>query len=344
MWQPSASMDAIRARAKLFAGIRQFFAQRHVMEVETPLLCQSTAMDPYLDSFSLQSKLNSSNFDSSNFDSSNLDRSNVNEYFLQTSPEFPMKRLLAAGSGPIFQIAKAFRCDEQSSRHNPEFTLLEWYQPGYSLLELQQELLDLIAALAGELECDGEPCNEGRGVTCTTYGDLFESVVGLDPHTCDVDQLALVAKQKVNFVGDGLSREAWLDLLMSHLVEPEMPKGFLVLTDFPAGQAALAEVALDANGRSVAKRLELYRGGIELANGYQELINPEEQRLRFEADNRKRKQLGYRILPIPEYLLAALDAGMPASSGIAVGLDRLLMALLGKQQLTEVLCFPWDNA
>jgi len=334
MWQPSAPMDAIRARATLFAGIRQFFAQRQVMEVETPLLCRSTAMDPYLDSFSI----------SSNFERPNFDCPNSSEYFLQTSPEFPMKRLLAAGSGPIFQIAKAFRRDEQSSRHNPEFTLLEWYQPGYSLLELQQELLDLITVLARELGCGGEPCEEAGAVTSTSYGDLFESVVGLDPHTCSVDQLALVAKQKVNFVGAGLSREAWLDLLMSHLVEPEMPKGFLALTDFPSGQAALAEVELDAKGRKVAKRLELYIGGVELANGYQELINPEEQRRRFDADNRKREQLGHRSLPIPEPLLAALDAGMPASSGVAVGLDRLLMALLGKQQLTDVLCFPWDRA
>ena len=320
MWQPSASMDAIRARAKLTAGVRRFFAQRQVMEVETPLLCQSTAMDPYLDSFSISP--------------------NSKEYFLQTSPEFPMKRLLAAGSGPIFQICKAFRCDEQSSRHNPEFSLLEWYQPGFSLLDLQQELLDLISMLAHELDVDG--WNEA--VTCVSYGDLFESVVGVDPHTCRIDQLAFIAKQKVNFVGADLSREAWLDLLMSHLVEPEMPQGLLALTDFPAGQAALAEVELDAKGRSVAKRLELYIGGVELANGYQELINPEEQRRRFEEDNRKREQLGYRSLPIPEYLLAALESGMPASSGIALGLDRLLMMLLEKQQLSDVLCFPWDSA
>jgi len=317
MWQPTASMDAIRTRAEMYAQVRSFFSQCKVLEVETPLLCSTTAMDPYLDSFSLSCGR-----------------------FLQTSPEFPMKRLLASGSGPIYQISKAFRQDEESVRHNPEFTLLEWYQPGYSLLQLQEELLTLLFLLAkGSTAVSWE-----RGsVTCRTYADMFEPIIGLCPHTCAVEALAEVAKRETGFEGE-LTRDAWLDLLMSHVVEPKMPPGLLVLTDFPAGQAALAEIAADARGRDVAKRLELYIGGVEVANGYQELIDGAEQQRRFEADNEQRLASGVAQLPMPEYLVSALHAGMPATSGIAVGLDRLLMMLMGKQQLSEVICFPWERA
>lgn len=317
MWQPTASMDAIRARAAMYAQARMFFSKVGVLEVETPLLCSTTAMDPYLDSFSLSCGR-----------------------FLQTSPEFPMKRLLASGSGPIYQISKAFRQDEESSRHNPEFTLLEWYQPGYSLLQLQEELLTLLFLLA-----DGSTAvSWGRdSVTCRTYAEMFESVVGLCPHTCTVDALAKVAKRETGFDGE-LTRDSWLDLLMSHVVEPTMPSGLLVLTDFPEGQAALAEIAPDERGRDVAKRLELYIDGVEVANGYQELTDGAEQKRRFEADNKQRLANGVAQLPIPGHLVSALNAGMPATSGIAVGLDRLLMKLMGKQQLSDVICFPWERA
>ncbi|OUR95916.1 EF-P lysine aminoacylase GenX [Gammaproteobacteria bacterium 42_54_T18] len=317
MWQPTASIDAIRARADMYAQIRTFFSHAKVLEVETPLLCSTTAMDPYLDSFSLSCG-----------------------HFLQTSPEFPMKRLLASGSGPIYQISKAFRQDEESSRHNPEFTLLEWYQPGYSLLQLQEELLALLFLLAK----GATAVSWGRdSVTCRTYADLFESSIGLCPHTCTVEALVEVAKQETGFEGE-LTRDSWLDLLMSHVVEPKMPPGLLVLTDFPVGQAALAEIAADEHGCDVAKRLELYIDGVEVANGYQELTDGAEQKRRFEADNEQRLVNGVTQLPIPAHLVSALCAGMPATSGIAVGLDRLLMKLMGKQQLSDVICFPWGRA
>ena len=176
VWQPTASMDAIRARAEMYAQVRTFFSQGKVLEVETPLLCSTTAMDPYLDSFSLSCG-----------------------HFLQTSPEFPMKRLLASGSGPIYQISKAFRQDEESSRHNPEFTLLEWYQPGYSLLQLQEELLALLFLLAKGFMA--VPWTR-ESVTCWAYADLFESIVGLCPHSCSVEALADVAKQETGFEGE----------------------------------------------------------------------------------------------------------------------------------------------
>ncbi len=315
MWQPTASMDAIRARAEMYAQVRTFFYHSKVLEVETPLLCSTTAMDPYLDSFSVSSGR-----------------------FLQTSPEFPMKRLLASGSGPIYQISKAFRQDEESSRHNPEFTLLEWYQPGYSLLQLQEELLALLFLLGEEVGVVS-----WASVTCRTYAEMFESIVGLCPHTCTDEALVVVAKRETGFEGE-LARDSWLDLLMSHVVEPEMPEGLLVLTEFPAGQAALAEIAPDERGRNVAKRLELYIDGVEVANGYQELTDGVEQKHRFEFDNKQRLANGAVQLPIPEHLVSALRAGMPATSGIAVGLDRLLMKLMGKQQLSDVICFPWGRA
>ncbi|PCJ32462.1 MAG: hypothetical protein COA99_16420 [Moraxellaceae bacterium] len=323
MWRPTASLDAIRARATLYKTVRQFFFQRDVLEVETPLLCTSTAMDPYLESYSIS------------------DSSLKKERFLQTSPEFPMKRLLAAGSGSIYQIGKAFRRGEESPRHNPEFTMLEWYQPNFHLPDLQREVLDLVAELAQVFGVAGWGIDS---VECLSYADLFESVVGLDPHVSSLEQLENVAKQHVNIDGDALTRDAWLDLLMSHVVEPKMPQGLLVLTDFPVGQAALAEIASDNKGRKVAKRFELYVAGLELANGYQELVDATEQRQRFEGDALQRQQNGVAQLPMPSHLIEALEAGMPPASGVAIGLDRLLMLLLGKQSLSEVLCFPWDRA
>ncbi|OUS26782.1 EF-P lysine aminoacylase GenX [Gammaproteobacteria bacterium 45_16_T64] len=318
MWRPTATLATLKARAAMYSSIREFLSSRGVLEVETPLLCQSTAMDPFLDSFPLEGKR-----------------------YLQTSPEFPMKRLLAAGSGAIFQISKAFRQGERSRRHNPEFTLLEWYQPGYSLSDLQAELLALVGELMDVFETEHAL---DKVPQCFSYADIFESVVGLDPHSCGTDELASAAKRHIDIVGDDITRDSWLDLLMSHMVEPEMPAGLCVVTDFPLGQAALAEVETDQKGRLVAKRLELYIGGMELANGYQELIDSKEQMRRFEADNNQRQSLGKDVLPLPMHLIDALAEGMPATSGIAVGLDRLLMVLMTKDSVADVVSFPWDRA
>lgn len=323
MWEPTASLAMLRARAAMNQTIRRFFESRSVLEVETPLLCGSTAMDPFLESFSVGG------------------RAVGGERYLQTSPEFPMKRLLAAGSGPIFQISKAFRQEEEGGRHNPEFTLLEWYRPGFDLPALQGELLALVGDITNVL-CPAHALD--KVPQCYRYADLFESVVGLDPHMCSDEQLVRVAKQHIDIVGSDMDRDTWLDLLMSHVVEPEMPAGLCVLTDFPIGQAALAQVGTDGQGRPVAKRLELYIGGVEIANGYQELIDGEEQRHRFEQDKIQRQILGKVQLPMPEHLVSALTAGMPPTSGIAVGLDRLLMVLLGKTHIADVVAFPWDRA
>ena len=319
MWKPTASMEELQVRAALLAEVRHFFLERGVLEVETPLLCSSTATDPHLDSLMLHA----------------LDEAR----FLQTSPEFPMKRLLAAGSGPIYQICKAFRKGEQGRFHNPEFTLLEWYRPGFSLDQLVAEIADLVLALGHSLGFE-----RWGPILHTTYAACFQRVLGLDPHKATAEELAVIAKQTLGVAFDDMAREDWLDLLMSHCVEPAMPKGLMFLLDFPVEQAALAEKGVDAQGRMVAKRAELYINGVEVANAYQELLDPREQRARFEADNEKRRVTNKSQLPMPEYLLGAMQAGIPKTAGVALGVDRLLMQLMKTERLEATLSFPWNKA
>lgn len=312
------TIEVLQARARMLALVRGYFAERSVLEVETPLLCSSTAMDPYLESFVVDTR--------------------EGARYLQTSPEFPMKRLLAAGSGSIYQVCKSFRVDEVGARHNPEFSMLEWYRVGWSSDELQKEVIALVQLVSGELDCDWavhEPL---------TYAQLFESVVGLNPFEADPSDLAAVAKKHLGESLPELDRIGWLDLLMSQVVEPAMPEGLTMLIDFPAEQAALAKKVQNADGHWVAKRFELYVNGVELANGYQELVDAKEQRSRFEEDNHQRRMMGLPELPIPELLIEAMESGLPECAGVALGLDRLLMLALGKSSLEEVLPFTFPNA
>jgi lysyl-tRNA synthetase class 2 len=260
-------------------------------------------------------------------------------YFLQTSPEFAMKRLLAAGSGPIYQICKAFRNDEQGSFHNPEFTMVEWYRPGFALGELIGEVSDLVQFLAVEFSVEGWGSPQQA-----SYQQVFEDQLGINPHLATIPELAEIAGGRLEFSEASLGRDGWLNLLMSQVVEPALGPGPVFVYDFPASQAALAKVEVVDGGCSVAKRVELYINGIELANGYVELTDAEEQRRRFEADNRKRVELGLAELPIPEFLLQALASGMPEAAGVAMGLDRLLMVLMHKKSIDEVMAFPISRA
>lgn len=318
-WQPSASLDALRARARLNQAIRDFFVARDVLEVETPLFCSSTATDPHLTSFGVDWQ--------------------HRRYYLQTSPEFPMKRLLAAGSGPIFQLCKAFRADEQGRCHNPEFTLLEWYRPGFDLRQLIDETELLVRHLAGLFGRD-----LGLSAQRISYRQAFLQSVGLDPLLASEDALAREAKRRVPGAPDEWDRDGWLNLLMSAVVEPALPPGLSFVWGFPPSQAALAACMTDADGVIVAARVELYAGGMELANGYQELTDAVEQQRRCEADIEARKRLGLACVPAPQRLIAALAAGMPASAGIALGVDRLLMWLLAADTLSDVCAFPVDRA
>jgi elongation factor P--(R)-beta-lysine ligase len=306
-WQPSASIDVLKQRAAILSTIRDFFKARGVTEVDTPLLCRATVTDPFLHSL----KLTFQNED----------------WYLQTSPEYTMKRLLAAGSGPIYQICKAFRADESGRYHNPEFTMLEWYRPSFdhhALMDEMDELLQLI------LQC--KPAQR------FSYADLFQEFLQLDPHQSTKETLQTIAQQHhLEIVGDNLDKDDWLQLLMAHLIEPKIDSAAPTFVyDFPATQAALAKIRQEAI--PVAERFEVYIQGIELANGFHELADSQEQRFRFEKDLTKRKMLNYSAVPIDEYLLASLQH-FPPCSGVALGIDRLMMLALQKKQISEVLSF-----
>lgn len=315
-WQPGADLEALQRRAVLLAEIRAFFAARNVLEVETPLLCTAGVTDPAIESFSVDrgSSLSAPRF-------------------LQTSPEYAMKRLLAAGSGAIYQIARAFRDDESGRRHNPEFSLLEWYRPGFDHHALMDEVAELISQVL-----------QLPGSSRISYRDLFQRAAGLDPFTASIEALQAAAQAVTDTGSLQGPRDFWLDLLLTHVVEPSLAdSGLVFVYDYPPSQAALARVG-SSDGAAVAQRFELYVDGVELANGYCELTDAEEQRQRFQSDNRVRRERGQPERPLDEFLLAALTAGMPACSGVALGMDRLLMLAMGREDIREVQAFSWDRS
>ncbi|MGB1061103.1 MAG: EF-P lysine aminoacylase EpmA [Ketobacter sp.] len=317
-WQPSATLPTIAARAKLNRLLRDFFARRDVMEVETPLLCASTATDPHLSSWH--------------------SCANGKTYYLQTSPEFCMKRLLAAGCGPIYQLGKAFRHEEHSRQHNPEFTLLEWYRPDWSLTRLMDEVEALVLNAASAFGLTLEPFPR------LTYQQAFEDTVGLNPHRCSAQDLLQVANAQISGDFSTLDRDGLLDLVASHLVEPKLPREGVILTEFPASKASLAKTGLSSKGDTVALRAELYIRGLEIANAYQELVDAAEQAQRFQQDLHYRENHQLACVPNPGQLIAALQNGFPECAGVALGLDRLLMVLLGCDNIEEVLSFTTTRA
>jgi len=312
-WRPTAGLEALHRRADLVALLRRFFAEREVLEVETPLLATATVTDFHLHSLSCYLEAPEGS----------------RQLFLQTSPEFAMKRLLAAGSGPIYQICKAFRDGETGRLHNPEFTLLEWYRPGFDHHALMDEVDALLHAV---LRC---PAGERL-----TYCEAFERHLGLDPHRAPVSELASVAEDRgIDLVAAGSTdRDGWLQLLLAGFIEPRLdPSRPTFITDFPASQAALAR--LRSGDPPLAERFEVYVGGVELANGFHELADAAEQRRRFEADLEQRRRRGLPAVPLDERFLAALEAGLPDCAGVALGVDRLLMLATGVRNLAEVLSF-----
>ncbi|PLW69277.1 EF-P lysine aminoacylase EpmA [Pseudohalioglobus lutimaris] len=315
-WQPAATLDRLRQRAALLAHVRDFFCGRGVLEVETSLLCSSGITDPSIEPLRVQ-----------------CGQSITGTRFLQTSPEYAMKRLLAAGSGPIYQVAKAFRDGEAGPRHNPEFTLLEWYRPGFDHHQLMREVADLVLSYLGT-----------QPVEYHAYRALFQQELGVDPLTAELDTLQSVARAELDVGGLSGDRDLWLDLLMSHLIEPRLiGRGLCFVYDYPESQAALARVS-EVDGMSVGHRFELYVNGLELANGYWELGDAVEQRRRFVADNQRRCVAGQNEQPLDEHLLAALAAGMPDCAGVALGLDRLLMLGAGCEDIRQTLAFDWSRS
>lgn len=310
LWRPACTLETARRRSEIIQQIRRFFAKNSVLEVETPILSQFAATDIQLQQWQTQEG-----------------------YRLHTSPEFPMKRLLAAGFGDIFQICKVFRQDELGQRHNPEFTMLEWYRMGFDEFRLMQEVINLIQNLAGD-----KPLKSKQ----LTYAQAFEQCSLPNPHTASLELLQAIVAQQLNADSKQWQRDECLDALMSMIVEPALPKDRLCFVyDYPASQAALAEIH-EYEGVQLGRRFELYWQGMELANGYFELTDYAEQKSRFLADLKLQDTLKEQQLD--HHFLSALKVGLPQCSGVALGVDRLLMVLLVKESIDEVITFPFNRA
>lgn len=312
---------AARLRARLYTRIREFFAGRAVLEVETPIMSAAANTDPNIESFFTAF-------------SGHID-AGPHKRWLRTSSEFAQKRLLAAGLGDCYELGRVFRDGEAGRRHNPEFSMLEWYRVGWNHRQLIDEAIELLIAV---FDLVGKSPNVHK----STYRDLFQAALDLDPFTADIAQLRS-ALGDVRVDMSGLSRDAWLDLLLTHRIQPNFPPSRItVIFDYPASQCALAKIRND--DPAVAERFELYAGTHELANGYHELTDANEQRERFQRDNARRRVRGLRELPIDENLLAALARGMPDCAGVALGIERLLMAMSGTEDIRDVLAFAFVDA
>lgn len=329
--------DALQLRARLYALIRAFFAERGVLEVETPVLSVAGNTEPNIESFATVF--------GGHVDAGSRER------WLRTSPEYPLKRLLAAGVGDCYELGRVFRNGEAGRRHNPEFTMLEWYRVGWDHRRLIDETVELVQAA---LALHGRRADVVR----RSYREWFMVELGLDPLTASIEELrAPLADVRID--GADLTRDDWLDLLITHRLQPVFARDRIsVIHDFPASQCALAKIRIDATRFSasaslpsalspqpsvLAERFELYLGPYELANGYHELNDAAEQRARFVRDNARRRERGQREPPLDERLLAVLDA-MPACAGVALGVERLLMCLAETDDIRDVLAFAFADA
>ncbi len=323
-WAPSATRDALRLRAWLNRLVREFFHQRGVLEVETPIMSLAGVSDPHIAPFHLEF--------SGRTDGASRTR------WLRTSPEYPMKRLLAAGIGDCYELGRVFRDGEAGGRHNPEFTMLEWYRIGWDHHRLIDETVELVQSA---LSLVGKKV---AVIESITYRALYQRAVGLDPFTASIDALR-EALGDVVIDPAGLTRDDWLDVLMTHRIQPGFAADVItVVHDYPASQAALARVRDAGDGHPVAERFELYLGPLELANGYHELGDADEQRARFERDVMVRRERDGAAPPIDERLLDALAHGFPTCAGVALGVDRLLMAMLETPRIADVLAFDFPRA
>ena len=312
--------SALRLRARLNALIRAFFAERHVAEVETPTLSAAGNTEPNIEGFSTAF--------------TGPVGAGARERFLRTSPEYPLKRLLAAGFGDCYELGRVFRNGEAGTSHNPEFTMLEWYRVGFDHRRLMLECAQFVRAALGLLQHDAS-------VTTTSYRDWFRDGLMLDPFHAEETELREPLRD-FSINPDDLTRDDWLDLLITHRLQPALPQdGITIVYDFPASQCSLARIR--GGSPPVAERFELYLGRHELANGYHELNDSTEQRARFEHDNARRRARGQRELPLDENLLLALDQ-LPDCAGVALGVDRLLMHMLGTNDIRDVLAFPFNDA
>ena len=321
----------------MLQAIRAFFAERNVLEVETPVISNAAVTDPQIESFQIES------FQVESFSAQDHSQYHQKNYYLQTSPEFYMKRLLAAGSGDIFQLAKVFRDDENGRYHIPEFSMLEWYRSGFNHHQLMDEMQSLISCLMPE---------EKKHFQRISYQQAFINELQIDPFDADVNALKQCAEKHNietpwgmdddrgmdNERGMDDHKDIWLDWLMVEKIAAGFAKNsFTFLYDYPASQASLAR--LDKDDARKANRFELFYGELELANGFYELTDANEQAQRFENDNETRRQRRQKTMPVDYALLAALQSGLPDCSGVAIGIDRLLMLLTGAGHIKEVISF-----
>jgi lysyl-tRNA synthetase class 2 len=314
-WPAIASQKSRQLRAEIYRRIRDFFQRNGVMEVETPLLSEAANTDPNIDSFQCL----------------DVDGSAC---YLRTSAEFPMKRLLASDCGPIYELGRVFRQAEQGDRHNPEFTMLEWYRPGFDHLQLMDEVEALLLELGA--------IDDTSVIQRCLYRDLVKDRLGIDPIGASDEVLQQFVRQQ-GWYDSQLSRSACLDLVLSMGVIPMIQPGeLLFIHGFPACQSALA--AIDPEDNRVAQRFEVFLGPLELANGYNELCDPVELSERFESENQVRKTNGKPPMPVDKRLIAATEQGIRPCAGVALGVDRLLMTLGGEESLQSVINFPWSRA
>ena len=322
-WRPSATCDALRLRAALNRLVREFFHVRDVLEVETPVMSQAGNTEPNIASFALEF--------SGRTDGAPRTR------WLRTSPEHALKRLLAAGIGDCYELGRVFRDGEAGGRHNPEFTMLEWYRIGWTHAQLIEETAALVQAALALV-------GRSAQLRVVRYRDLYRDALGIDPFTADNEALQ-TALGDVVISPDGLTHDDWLDLLMTHRLQPTFKvDDMIAVVDYPASQCALARIGSDSEGHQVAQRFELYLGPLELANGYHELFDATEQGARFAKDVGVRASRGAVVPPIDTLFLDALVSGLPACAGVALGMDRLLMALLGTARIADVLAFDFRRA
>ena len=320
-WRPTTNQAIRQLRAQMNHDIRAFFHQHQVLEVETPALSQAGNTDPFIQSFQL--------CDSATTNSASR--------FLHTSPEYPMKRLLAAGSGDIYQICKVWREDEVGRNHNPEFTLLEWYRVGFSMQQLMQEVSDLLHALLPSLKQ-----NDKR----FSYEQLFLEKFDLNPHIANhADIVKCINTSIPSLETYKLDRQALLDALLTHCIEPDFESDCLTFVyDYPSAQSALAKIRKRKDKSSVAMRFEVYLGQSELGNGYQEETSYQRNKDILQSENIQRRETNLKEVTQDENFLAAAKSGIPESAGVAIGLDRILMAISGVDSIQKVINFPWDVA
>jgi lysyl-tRNA synthetase class 2 len=310
----------LQLRARLYTLLRAFFTERRVLEVETPILSAAGNTDPNIESFTT--------------DFNGHVDAGARRRWLRTSPEFPLKRLLAAGIGDCYELGRVFRNGEAGGRHNPEFSMLEWYRVGWDHRRLMHETIDLVQAALALQERHAE-------VLVQSYRQLFLDELGLDPIHASLEALR-APLANYHIAPEGLNRDDWLDLLITHCLQPRFPRERITLIhDYPASQCALARIR--PGEPPLAERFELYLGPYELANGYHELNDAAEQRMRFERDNAVRRERGATEVPLDTRLLEVLDA-LPDCAGVALGIERLLMCLADTDAIADVLAYPFGKA